>query len=70
MRARGRRLAVAVDARRDMAYVQLFGDDCIETSEVMLLTHEGAARLIGQSPVLIVGSGSGRSCRRGQSRRR
>ena len=52
----GRQLAVAVDARRDMAYLQLFGDDCIEISEVMLLTHEGAACLIGQGPVLIVGS--------------
>src|SRR5262245_51941532 len=38
----GRRLVVAVDARRDMVYLQIFGDDDdgVETSKAMLLTPE------------------------------
>jgi len=54
----GRRLVVAVDARRDMIYVQLFADGAVEASDAMLLTHESAALLIGQGPALIVGSGA------------
>lgn len=52
----GRPLVVAVDARRDMVYVQLFGDGCVETSEAALMTCEDAARRIGPGPVLIIGS--------------
>ena len=54
----GRPLAVAVDARRDMVYVQLFGDGDVQASDALLLTPEQAAMTIGQRPILVVGSGA------------
>lgn len=54
----GRPLAVAVDARRDMVYFQLFPDRAVATGEVLLATPEQAASAIGQMPVLVVGSGA------------
>jgi tRNA threonylcarbamoyladenosine biosynthesis protein TsaB len=54
----GRPLAVAVDARRDMVYLQLFGDHGRETGEAMLVTPAQAARAIGPAPVLVLGSGA------------
>jgi tRNA threonylcarbamoyladenosine biosynthesis protein TsaB len=54
----GRPLAVAVDARRDMVYVQLFAEPALGAGEAALATHEEAARTIGQEPVLLVGSGA------------
>lgn len=54
----GRPLAVAVDARRDMVYFQLFGETMLATDEAALLTPEQAAAAIGPVPTLIVGSGA------------
>jgi len=51
-----RQLIVAVDARRGMAYVQLFAAGAVETSEALLLEPEAAALRIGRLPALIVGS--------------
>jgi len=53
-----RPLAVAVDARRDMVYFQLFPDLAVRTDEALLATPEQAASAIGQIPVLVVGSGA------------
>ena len=47
----GRPLAVAVDARRDMIYFQLFPDDRWATSEALLATPEQAASAIAQHAV-------------------
>jgi tRNA threonylcarbamoyladenosine biosynthesis protein TsaB len=52
-----RPLAVAVDARRDMIYFQLFQDRSAR-SEAFLTTPEQAASAISQMPVLVVGSGA------------
>ena len=52
-----RPLAVAVDARRDMIYFQLFPDRAIARSDALLVTPEQAAHAIGQQRVLAVGSG-------------
>lgn len=52
----GRRMVVAVDARRGMVYAQLFGDGGVETNEALLLAPEEAAHAIGREPALIVGS--------------
>ena len=54
----GRPLAVAVDARRDMVYFQLFPDRAVATGEALLATPEQAASAIEQQPVLVVGSGA------------
>jgi tRNA threonylcarbamoyladenosine biosynthesis protein TsaB len=54
----GRLLAVAVDARREMVYVQVFPRDPIEAVPPALLAPEAAARLIGSGPAIIVGSGA------------
>jgi tRNA threonylcarbamoyladenosine biosynthesis protein TsaB len=54
----GRPLAVAVDARRDMVYFQLFPDHAVATGEALLATPEQAASAIEQKPVLVVGSGA------------
>ena len=43
-------LAVAVDARRDMVYFQLFADLAVATGEALLATPEQAASAIGSSP--------------------
>ena len=51
-------LAVAVDARRDMVYFQLFPDLAVATGEALLATPEQAASAIEQQPVLVVGSGA------------
>ena len=51
-------LAVAVDARRGMIYLQLFADAQDRTSQPLLLAPEEAAALIGSRPVVIVGSGA------------
>ena len=53
-----RPLAVAVDARRDMVYFQLFPDRVVATGEALLATPEQAASAIAQMPVLVVGSGA------------
>jgi tRNA threonylcarbamoyladenosine biosynthesis protein TsaB len=52
----GRRLVVAVDARRSALYVQSFASGT--ATEPVLLSVEEAARWIGGTPALIVGSGA------------
>ncbi len=55
----GRLLVVAVDARRDAVYLQIFPgahDDAAEPP--LVLSPEEAARRIGPLPVMIVGSGA------------
>ena len=54
----GRPLAVAVDARRGMVYLQVFPSHAIGTGDAQLTTPGQAARVIGRQPVLIVGSGA------------
>jgi tRNA threonylcarbamoyl adenosine modification protein YeaZ len=54
----GRLLAVAVDARRGMVYVQLFPRDARRAEPARLLTVQDAARLIGSEPAIVVGSGA------------
>ena len=51
-------LAVAVDARRGMVYLQLFADAQDRTSQPLLLAPEEASALIGGRPVVVVGSGA------------
>lgn len=51
-------LAVAVDARRDMVYFQVFGDGIVQGRDALLLAPEQAAMAIKQRPVLVVGSGA------------
>lgn len=52
---RDRLLAVAVDARRDMVFLQLF-DAGTEMDRPVLLAPEDAAALTGARPVIVVGS--------------
>jgi tRNA threonylcarbamoyladenosine biosynthesis protein TsaB len=52
-----RPLAVAVDARRDMVYFQVFPDRLV-TGEALLATPEQAASAIAQMRMLVVGSGA------------
>ena len=52
-----RPLAVAVDARRDMVYFQVFPDR-LATGEALLATPEQAASAIAQMRMLVVGSGA------------
>lgn len=54
----GRPLAVAVDARRDMIYFQVFPNHTIGAPDALLVTPEQAARAIGQQSVLVAGSGA------------
>jgi len=54
----GKLLAVAVDARRGMVYVQLFADAQYCTSQPLLLAPEEVAALVGAKPVTVVGSGA------------
>jgi len=54
----GRLLAVAVDARRGMVYIQVFPRDPIGAAPAALLAPEAAARLIGNGPAIVVGSGA------------
>jgi tRNA threonylcarbamoyladenosine biosynthesis protein TsaB len=52
-------LAIAVDARRNQAYVQLFGMGGLDPkSPPMLLSIDEASRLGGDGPLLIAGSGA------------
>ena len=54
----GKLLAVAVDARRGMVYLQLFADAQDRTSQPVLLAPEEVAALVGAKPVTVVGSGA------------
>ena len=54
----GRLLAVAVDARRDSVYLQLFTGARDETGPPLLLAADDAARHIGPRPVIVVASGA------------
>jgi tRNA threonylcarbamoyladenosine biosynthesis protein TsaB len=51
-------LAVAVDARRGMVYIQLFADAPDPTSQPLLLAPDAVAALVGVEPVTVVGSGA------------
>jgi tRNA threonylcarbamoyladenosine biosynthesis protein TsaB len=51
-------LAVAVDARRGMVYLQLFADAQDRTSQPLLLAPDEVAPLVGARPVIVVGSGA------------
>jgi len=51
-------LAVAVDARRGMVYVQLFADAQDRASQPLLLAPEEVAALVSAKPVTVVGSGA------------
>ena len=53
-----RPLAVAMDARRGMIYLQVFRDDIPGAEAPRLATPEDAARIIGDQPAVIVGSGA------------
>ena len=52
----GRRLVVAVDARRGAVYVQGFAAGAVATSEAILLTLQETVPWIGHNEALIVGS--------------
>jgi tRNA threonylcarbamoyladenosine biosynthesis protein TsaB len=54
----GRLLAVAVDARREMVYLQLFSHDPKQSETAALLSSGDAARKIGDRPAIMVGSGA------------
>jgi tRNA threonylcarbamoyladenosine biosynthesis protein TsaB len=54
----GRLLAVAVDARRDSVYLQLFTGADDKAGPPLLLAIDDAARHVGSRPVVIVGSGA------------
>ena len=54
----GRLLAVAVDARREMVYLQLFPHEPDEPDAAVLLSSGDAARKIGGRPAIVVGSGA------------
>jgi tRNA threonylcarbamoyladenosine biosynthesis protein TsaB len=55
----GKRLAVAVDARRGEIYFQMFaGAQLAALGDPVLTTPEAAARLIGDVPTVAVGSGA------------
>jgi tRNA threonylcarbamoyladenosine biosynthesis protein TsaB len=51
------RILVAVDARKDQVYAQLFGGEYSE-STAQVLSPEEAAKLIPEGPVALVGSGA------------
>jgi tRNA threonylcarbamoyladenosine biosynthesis protein TsaB len=54
----GRQLAVAVDARRGMVYLQLFGADPGGASFPRLVFPEQAADIVPGNPLVVVGSGA------------
>jgi len=54
----GRLLAVAVDARRETVYFQLFPLEPADAGAAALLAPSEAARHIGERPVIMVGSGA------------
>jgi tRNA threonylcarbamoyladenosine biosynthesis protein TsaB len=54
----GRLLAVAVDARREMVYFQLFAPEPERPGTAALLTPGEAAQEIGGRPAIVVGSGA------------
>src|SRR3990172_3738504 len=54
----GRLLAVAVDARRETVYFQLFPLEPAEIGAAALLAPRDAARQIGDRPAIVVGSGA------------
>ena len=51
-------LAVAVDARRGMVYLQLFGAALEPTSQPLLLAPDAVPPLVSVEPVTVVGSGA------------
>jgi tRNA threonylcarbamoyladenosine biosynthesis protein TsaB len=51
------RILVAVDARKDQVYAQLFGGEDLE-SQAQVLSPDEAAKLIPDGPVALVGSGA------------
>ena len=51
-------LAVAVDARRGMVYLQLFASPQERESQPLLLAPADVAALVGARPVAVVGSGA------------
>jgi tRNA threonylcarbamoyladenosine biosynthesis protein TsaB len=53
-----RPLAVVVDARRGMVYFQLFTGKALDSDGPCLATPDEAARVLGDSPALVVGSGA------------
>jgi tRNA threonylcarbamoyladenosine biosynthesis protein TsaB len=57
--ARGERLlAVAADARRDMAYLQLFDAAGHALGEPLVVSPQDAATALGARPAVVVGSGA------------
>jgi tRNA threonylcarbamoyladenosine biosynthesis protein TsaB len=54
----GRALVVAVDARRERVYVQVFDADAVTRGEPAVLSARDAAQLIGNAPTVVVGSGA------------
>ncbi len=55
----GRRLTVAVDARRDHLYIETFGENAGDSiAAARLLTPSIAKRELGNAPILAVGSGA------------
>jgi tRNA threonylcarbamoyladenosine biosynthesis protein TsaB len=54
----GRMLAVAIDARRGSVYLQLFAGGRQPAGPPQILEAGEAARLVGASPVVVVGTGT------------
>ena len=58
-RREGRRIAVAVDARRGDVYLQLFGENVGEPlTEPAVVSPAAAAALIAEAPTVVVGTGA------------
>lgn len=58
--ARTARIAIAVDARRDEVYLEVFDRHTLATIDGPLCLHvNDAALMIGQGPIVIAGSGAG-----------
>ena len=51
-------MLVAVDARKDQVYVQLFGPNQAATPSAQVLSPQDAARLLPEGQVVMVGSGA------------
>ena len=51
-------MMVAVDARKDQVYVQVFGDLADQNRSALLLSPTDAARLVPQGGIALVGSGA------------
>jgi tRNA threonylcarbamoyladenosine biosynthesis protein TsaB len=56
--ARGQDIAIAIDARRDEIYFQLFDAELISLTEPLIVSPANAARLLKREGTLVLGSGA------------